>query len=93
VTAGLLPRARRALRAYLYHVATDDPAAAIREGTRILDTLDRFATATVDGVAVTIRGSSRPLRRHFIHPFHVYYERRPGGVLAVRLHHRARRPI
>lgn len=85
--------ADRSLRRYLYHVWADDPVAASHEAARIHAALERFAGSFVDGVQVALAGWQRPLRRHYIHPFHVYYERRVGELLVVRLHHHARKPI
>ncbi len=59
----LSSRSRHELRAYLYHVAADDPAAASREAVRVLDALERFAGSVVDGVPVTITGWPRVARR------------------------------
>ena len=85
--------ARRDLRAYLYHLAVENPRAATREANRILDALEHFATLPTDGVAVRIRGYPDPVRRWLVHPFHLYYERRPRALVLLRLYHHARKPI
>jgi hypothetical protein len=59
----------------------------------INNALAAFAQAPVDGVEATIRGWPRPLRLHYIHPFKVFYERRPDALYVIRLRHYARRPI
>jgi plasmid stabilization system protein ParE len=90
----LLPKAQKGLRDYLFHVtAVTGARAAILEQIRVESELTKFASAAVDGTAVTIRDWPRQLRRHFIHPFHVYYERHPDVLYVVRLWHHARRPI
>jgi len=89
----LLPRALRDLRAHLYYVAADDPKAAVREGSRLFDELERFSQLPVDGARVQIRGVPFQVLRWFLHPFHVYYEHRPNGIVVFRLYHHARRPL
>jgi plasmid stabilization system protein ParE len=90
----LTSRAQRSFLDYVNHLADLDEVAAAREGTRILDALERFSEMHVDGVICEIRGWPRPLCRHYIRPFKVYYERQAGGMLyVIRLHHYARRSI
>jgi hypothetical protein len=47
----------------------------------------------MDGIEVRIEGWPRAVREHYIRPFRVYYERRPGVLYVVRLYHHAREPI
>ncbi|MBI5513417.1 MAG: type II toxin-antitoxin system RelE/ParE family toxin [Deltaproteobacteria bacterium] len=85
--------AERDLRRYLYHVWAEDPQRSVREATRLQSALEAFSTAPLDGVVVAIQGFPRPVRRWFLRPFLVYYERRSDGLHVLRLQHHARRPI
>ena len=66
---------------------------AVREWARIEAALSAFADAPVDGVEVEVRDWPRRCRRHYVHPFYVYYERHPGVLYVIRLYHHARRSI
>jgi plasmid stabilization system protein ParE len=89
----LASRAQRDLGQYLYHIMATDLLAASRERFRIHEELERLATSTLTGAQTRIRGWPRVILRHYLHPFHVYYERRPTGLFVARLYHYARRPI
>ena len=81
------------LRGYLYYIAVTNLPAAGREGMRMDAELTKLASSNLNGAIVQIQGWPRPTNRHFIHPFNVYYERRPTGLYVLRLHHHARQPI
>jgi hypothetical protein len=85
--------AQRDFRQHLEYLAETDRGLAVREGWRIRAGLEWFAELNVDGLLCEIRGWDRPVRRHYLEPFKVYYERRPGGLFVVRLRHYARLPL
>ncbi|WP_394822654.1 type II toxin-antitoxin system RelE/ParE family toxin [Pendulispora albinea] len=85
--------ARRDLRAYVFHVASENPRAAKREQARILAELSILIDAPVEGPSVRVENWPRPARRWFVHPFRVYYERSKDAVVVLRLYHHAREPI
>ena len=91
----LTAAARNDLRAYFYHIASENPRAADRERKRVLTELIKFAAAPVDGPAVRVESWPRAARCWIVHPFRVYYERvrHEDIVVVFRLHHHARRPI
>jgi plasmid stabilization system protein ParE len=94
MTAELSRAARVDLRAYAYQiVATSGAGAAARELARVRTQLEAFAASPADGVVCEIGEWPETLRRHYIHPFRVYYVRRTDGIFVVRLWHHARRPI
>jgi plasmid stabilization system protein ParE len=89
----LSAEARRDRDLYLFHLWGHNPAAAAHEARRIAAALRRFAGLPLEGIEVRIEGWPRAVREHYIRPFRVYYERRPGVLYVVRLHHHARDPI
>jgi plasmid stabilization system protein ParE len=93
MTFKLSPDAEQDRDRYPFHIWADDPDTAMREIARLEQELERFADLPMDGVEVSIVTWPRPVRRHYIHPFKVYYGRHPDGLDVIRLWHHARRPI
>lgn len=78
----------RALMALFEH----SPAAASALLDAVNDTLNLLASRRLEGSVSTLPSGER-CRRFYEHPFWIYYQRAPGALRVLRLHHHKRDPL
>ena len=90
----LSAEARADLDALLSYLLQRNPAAAVRFAQALDDALTMLAAhePRVDGPLVHLP-SGDPCRRRFVHPALLLYERAPGVLYVLSVHHHAREPI
>lgn len=74
------------------HIERDNPLAAAREVTRILQALQDLADTQVDGREVVL-DDGRRVRLWLVSSYRVYYRRTATKLQVVRIYHQMRRPI
>lgn len=80
------------LEAAVSYIAERNPAAARRLGDHVLDVIDQLAAGDFEGPEQQLSTRER-VRSWPVPPFRVYYERRPGVLVVLRIYHQARPPI
>jgi plasmid stabilization system protein ParE len=68
------------------------PSAAANLDERISECVARLADESFEGPVSRLR-SGATVRSWHVPPFRIYYQRRTGELLIVRVYHQARRPI
>jgi plasmid stabilization system protein ParE len=86
------PQALHDLEATCLHIREHNPSAAVKVLEQTEAMLAKLARAEVEGPEVELRSGER-VRTWPIHPFRVYYVRDGSGIVVLRLHHHARRPL
>ncbi len=69
-----------------------NPTAATNLDAEISRCIQRLAANEFDGPVSQLR-SGKAVRSWPVPPFRIYYQRRPDGLLIVRVYHQAGRPI
>lgn len=78
----------------LEYIAQRNPTAAIRLRAAIGAVLTALAAPAprLDGPPALLT-TGVPCRRCFVHPVTLYYDRTPGLIVVLHVHHHAREPI
>ena len=80
------------LEAAVSYIADRNPAAARKLGDHVLDVIDQLAAGDYEGVEQELTTGER-VRSWAVPPFRIYYQRRDGALLVLRIYHQAREPI
>ena len=72
--------------------AERNPAVAETLRQTLDQVLDTLASGLLDGRASGLPSGVR-CRRFYAHPFWIYYQRTPGVLRVLRIHHHARAPL
>jgi plasmid stabilization system protein ParE len=85
--------ARRELDAQIDYLLERNPRAADALDRAITQALEDLAAGRLDGSEHRLRASGRRVRRWYVEPLMLYYQRRPTELVVLRVPHHAQRPI
>lgn len=80
------------LRATVEHIAQRNPDAALALTDRVLRTVEQLSAREFEGAEQRLH-SGRLVRSWPVPPLRVYYQRRGGELVVLRIYHHARRPL
>jgi plasmid stabilization system protein ParE len=92
VKVRFLKQAITDLRATVEHIAQHNPDAALALADRVLRIVEQLAAREFEGAEQRLR-SGRLVRSWPVPPLRVYYQRRGGELVVLRIYHHARRPL
>lgn len=85
--------AHRELDAQIDYLLERNPRAAAALDQAIIQALADLAAGRMDGSEHRLRASGRRVRRWYVEPVMLYYQRRPTELVVLRVRHHAQRPI
>lgn len=92
MTIVVAPKARDDLKEAYEYIQRDNPEAADRVLSRMVEVIGLLASGLVEGKEMVLRDGRR-VRTWPVPPYRIYYRKRGEVFQIVRVYHQARRPI